>query len=211
MTKFKAINRLWLLGAILLGSASAQATTLLGMDIDQIAIQAELIFEGEVIERRALQDDNSGIINTFVTFRILDVLKGNARGDTLELKFAGGEFEGQIVEVSGSVLPALNESGIYFVESATEDMLNPLLGWTQGHFKISVEEGERRIYSAQSKPVIQVQGMSGVPAAIKARRPLIQGKDGVAAGVLTEESSAITVNRALTVDQFKQRIRGMIE
>ena len=210
MKKFKLISDLWLSAILLLGSITAQATTLLGMDIDQIANNAELIFEGEVIKRTALQDSNSGIINTYITFRVIDVIKGSASGDTLELKFAGGEFAGEIVEVSGSVLPALNETGIYFVESATRDMLNPLLGWTQGHFTISTDEGERRVFSAESKPVIQVQAMSGVPAAIKAPRALIQGKDGVAAGVLTE-SSALTINRALTVEQFKQRIRAMIE
>jgi hypothetical protein len=210
MTKFKVIALLWAISALMLGSAAAQATTLLGMDIDQIANQAELIFEGEVIERRAFQDSSSGIINTYITFRVVEVIKGSASGDMLELKFAGGEFAGDIVEVSGSVLPALNESGIYFVESATEDMLNPLLGWSQGHFTIATDEGERRVFSADSKPVIQVQPMSGVPPAIKAPRALIQGKDGVAAGVLTQ-SSALTVNQALTVEQFKQRIRGMIE
>lgn len=210
MTTFKTIGRLGLAGACLFGSILAQATTLLGMDIDQIALQAELIFEGEVIERRAQQDSSSGIINTYITFSVLDVIKGDAGGETLELKFAGGEFAGQTVEVSGSILPALNETGIYFVESATRDMLNPLLGWTQGHFTISNDEGERRVFSAQSKPVIQVQAMSTVPIAIKAPRALIQGKDGVAAGVMTE-SSALSTNQALTVEQFKQRIRAMIE
>jgi hypothetical protein len=210
MTKFKAIARLWAISALIWGSNAAQATTLLGMDIDQIVNQAELIFEGEVIERKAFQDASSGIINTYITFKVVEVIKGSAGGGTLELKFAGGEFEGNIVEVSGSVLPALNESGVYFVESATEDMLNPLLGWTQGHFKIATDEGERRIFSADSKPVIQVQPMAGVPTAIKAPRALIQGKEGVAAGVLTQ-SSPLTVYQALTVEQFKQRIRAMIE
>ncbi len=210
MHRFNTLKGLWLASCLLFSPSALQATTLLGMDIDQIAKQAELIFEGEVTERRALQDSNSGIINTYITFRVLDVIKGNAVGDTLELKFAGGEFAGQIVEVSGSVLPALNETGIYFVESATQDMLNPLLGWTQGHFTISTDAGERRVFSAASKPVIQVQPMAGVPAAIKAPQALIQGKDGVAAGVLTQ-SRALRSNQALTVDQFKQRIRSMIE
>ncbi len=206
----KTIRYFWVTAVLLFTPVPLLATTLLGMDIDQIANQAELIFEGEVLERRVLQDSSSGIINTYITFRVIDVIKGSAAGETLELKFAGGEFNGEIVEVSGSILPALNEVGIYFVESATQDMLNPLLGWTQGHFTVAVEDGERRVFSAVSKPVIQVQAMSNVPVAIKAPRSLIQGKDGVAAGVLTE-SSALRANQALSVDQFKQRIRDMIE
>lgn len=206
----KTIRYFWVTAVLLFTPVPLLATTLLGMDIDQIANQAELIFEGEVLERRVLQDSSSGIINTYITFRVIDVIKGSSAGETLELKFAGGEFNGEIVEVSGSILPALNEVGIYFVESATQDMLNPLLGWTQGHFTVAVEDGERRVFSAVSKPVIQVQAMSNVPVAIKAPRSLIQGKDGVAAGVLTE-SSALRANQALSVDQFKQRIRDMIE
>ncbi|MEC9223176.1 MAG: hypothetical protein VYE56_04730, partial [Pseudomonadota bacterium] len=50
-----------------LSGFNLSATTILGMDIDEIANQAELIFEGEVLVRETRQDNNTGIINTYVT------------------------------------------------------------------------------------------------------------------------------------------------
>lgn len=195
---------------LFLSSSLATATTLLGMDFDQIAKQAELIFEGEVIQSKSLRDDNSGIINSYITFQVNDVIKGEFTGDVVELKFAGGSFEGEIVEVSGSVIPKLGETGIYFLESASADMLNPLLGWSQGRFLILEDEGVRRVHTSESKPVTQVQSVANIPASIKAPQALIQGKEGIAAGVVVQ-ASALTSNQALSVDEFKGRILEMIE
>ena len=103
------------------------ATTILGMDIDEIANQAELIFEGEVLVRETRQNNNTGIINTYVTFQISDIVKGEFNGDSIELKFMGGTFQEQTVHVSGLTIPSEGEHGIYFVESLNLDLINPLL------------------------------------------------------------------------------------
>lgn len=190
-------------------SFCASATTILGMDIDEVAQQSEMIFEGEVIQSQALEDTASGIINTYVTFRVTDLVKGDFAGDSLELKFAGGELNGQIVEVSGSTLPKLGEMGIYFVESISEDMLNPLLGWSQGHFILKNENGERRVHTVNENPVTQIQSVAEIPLAIKAPVELIQDKEGVAAGVTVQTRALTTVN-PMTADEFKRQIRGML-
>ena len=197
-------------GCCALFSISTLATTLMGMDIDDVAERAELIFEGEVIDSQAQLDSNSGIINTFVTFRVIDLIKGDLGGSSLELKFAGGEFNGEIVEVSGSTLPMLGETGIYFVESASKDMLNPLLGWSQGHFLIKNESGQRRVHTVRDNPVTQIQSVSAIPLAIKAPKLLIQNKEGIAAGV-TARSRTLTGNQALSVADFKRQILDLIE
>lgn len=197
-------------GCCALFAISASATTLLGMDIDDIAERAEIVFEGEVINRQAQLDNNSGIISTFITFRVIDLIKGDLGGNSLELKFSGGELNGEIVEVSGSTLPKLGETGIYFVESASRDMLNPLLGWSQGHFLIKTEGGQRRVHTVSDNPVTQVQSVSAIPLAIKAPKGLIQDNEGIAAGV-TVQSRALTNGQALSVDDFKRQILDLIE
>lgn len=189
---------------------AAQATTIIGMDIDELAKRAEFIFEGEVIQSHALENMSTGIINTYVTFNVIDLIKGDSVGNTLELKFAGGELNGEIVEVSGSTLPKLGETGIYFVESIHEDMLNPLLGWSQGHFLVKTENGERRVYTVGDNPVTQVQSVSNIPRTIKAPTALIQDKEGVAAGV-TVQTRALTTNDAISVEVFKREIIEMVE
>lgn len=191
-------------------SSSGIATTILGMDIDKLVKDAEFVFEGEVILHETRQDSNSGIVNTYVTFKINDVLKGDYSSDLIELKFAGGTFNNQVVEVSGLVIPKDGEQGIYFVESTSRNLLNPLLGWSQGHFLIQEVLGERRMRTIDQKPVIQIQAVSSIPPSIKKPQALIEGNGDVAAGV-NVDISGLPTERGLTVDEFKDSILELIE
>ncbi len=193
----------------LLQGSFVHATTLLGMDIDAVAADAELIFEGEVIQRETRLDQNSDLINTYVTFRVIDVIKGDYSGDSLELKFMGGAFDGQMVEISGLVMPTEGEQGIYFVESLNTDMINPLLGWSQGHYLIVDDEGVRRMSTVEHLPVVDVQSVTAIPLTIKKPQTVIEGNADAATGVMTEES-ALQIDRALTVDEFKSRIETIL-
>ena len=201
----------FLLALLLAGSiAPASATTLLGMDIDQVVAGAELVFEGEVIAVNP-QQDTAGSISTYITFAIREVIKGDYDAATLELKFMGGMVNGRMTEVTGLQQPALGEQGIYFVESISEDMVNPLLGWSQGHYLIQEDEdGTRRITTNEQAPVVAVQPMSRVPAAIRKPRALVQDDSVAATGVATEQSP-LMIERAMTVDQFKASIRELAE
>ena len=180
--------------------STVSATTILGMDIDRVVADAEFVFEGAVISSETRQDSNSGIISTYVTFQINDV----------ELKFMGGVFNGQIVEVSGMRIPEMNEQGIYFVESMSRDLINPLIGWSQGHFIIHDDNGTRRISTAGDQPVLEVQAVSSIPRSIKKPLSTVEGNSDIAAGVMTE-SSPIMIERALTVEEFKSRISDLLE
>ena len=190
--------------------STVSATTILGMDIDRVVADAEFVFEGAVINSETRQDSNSGIISTYVTFQINDVIKGDYSGDSVELKFMGGVFNGQIVEVSGMRIPEMNEQGIYFVESMSRDLINPLIGWSQGHFIIHDDNGTRRISTAGDQPVLEVQAVSSIPRSIKKPLSTVEGNSDIAAGVMTE-SSPIMIERALTVEEFKSRISNLLE
>jgi len=191
-------------------ATGTNATTILGMDIDKVANDAELIFEGEVILHETRQNSNTGIIHTYVTFTVHDVVKGDFSADTIELKFAGGTFMGQIVEVRGLEIPKEGENGIYFVESTSRDLLNPLIGWSQGHFIIEQELGERRVRTIDRQTVTDIQSVSSIPSVIKKPQAIIEGDGDVAAGVLVD-SSSLSIERALTVEEFKNRILDLLE
>ena len=191
-------------------ATGTNATTILGMDIDEVANEAELIFEGEVILHETRQNSNTGIIHTYVTFTVHDVVKGDFSADTIELKFAGGTFMGQIVEVGGLEIPKEGEDGIYFVESTSRDLLNPLIGWSQGHFIIEQEFGERRVRTIDRQTVTDIQSVSSIPSVIKKPQAIIEGDGDVAAGVLVD-SSSLSIERALTVEEFKNRILDLLE
>ncbi len=189
--------------------SSASATTVLGLDIDKVVADAEFVFEGAVINSETRQDSNSGIISTYVTFLINDIIKGDYSGESVELKFMGGAFNGQIVQVSGMRIPEMAEQGIYFVESMSRDLINPLIGWSQGHFIIVDDNGTRRISTAGNQPVIEVEAVSAIPRSIKKPQSVVEGNTDIAAGVMTE-TSPIMIERALTVEDFKSRIADLL-
>ena len=101
------------------------ATTILGMNIDEVAQGAEIIFEGKVVEHNVREND-MGMIVTYVTFRIEELIKGEYDEQLLELKFTGGRLDEQIMEVSGLRIPSPNEEGIYFVESVNRNLVRPV-------------------------------------------------------------------------------------
>ena len=105
-------------------------TTIQKLDIDDVVMKAELVFEGEVLTHEVRVDSSSNLINTFVTFLVVDVIKGSNQIDTLELKFAGGSLNEETVRVNGLSIPQPGEQGIYFVESTS----NELIIWVAPNF-----------------------------------------------------------------------------
>lgn len=191
--------------------AVSLATTLLSMSIDEVTDNAELIFEGEVIDHVVRRESGSGLIHTYVTFRVRDVIKGDFPGDSLELRFTGGQYQGEIVAISGLSIPEIGEQGIYFVESSTEPLLNPLLGWSQGRYPIEQkQDGQRLVNTAAGTPIIDIQPVSRVPTAIRRPQALIEGETNAATGVVADQSP-LSVERALSVEEFKQRIRALLD
>jgi hypothetical protein len=198
--------------SVLANSKSLFATTVLKMDIDQIAIKAELVFEGEVILRESRREPNSGIINTYVTFSILDVIKGSYGANTIELKFAGGSIGNEVVEVNGLLIPVEGEQGIYFVESINRNLITPLIGWSQGHFIVQEENGRRIVYTVDNRPVTDIQSVSSIPPAIKKMSSVIKSDSDVATGVLVgENQEVITLEEPLLVEELKSRVLEMIK
>ena len=190
----------------------ATATTIMGMDIDQVTNGSELIFEGEVILRKILRASDSGTINTYVTFSIFDVVKGDYEGNTIELKFAGGSIGNESVNVNGLRIPEEGEQGLYFVESITRDLINPLIGWSQGHFIIQEENGLRGVYTLDARAVIDIQSVSSIPLAIKRLSTTIKSDSDVAAGVSVGKSRTnIAEEKPLLIDELKHRILEMIK
>lgn len=194
---------------IIVWSSIGFATTLQKIDIDQVAKEAALIFEGEVLTHEIRNESNTGLISTYVTFLILDVIKGEHVTKTIELKFAGGTINGETTEVNGSTIPESGEQGVYFVESTSENLLNPLVGWSQGHFIIKELDGERVIYTNRHNPVVDVQSVSSIPPSIKRPNATLEEISGAAAGVLIDNGDKIR-RRGLQVNELKSEILEMI-
>ena len=191
---------LWLLCLVPLVS---QSSSIRRMSMEEVAAQAELVFEGRVVEKRVIHRPGSRTLRTEVTFEVIDVLKGGLDERKLTLSFLGGEADGRKLEVSDLRIPAVGEQGIYFVEARDRKLVNPLVGWHQGHYLLHREAGTGRA---------QVRTLDGRPVfGISRKGPsVISGisRSGGAAGVLVQPRKPLEM--PMDAAQFKQRIRELM-
>lgn len=195
-------------------SALAGASTLLRVSVDELTQRAEFVFEGEVVSVQAQRSGARGMISTFVTFNVIDTIKGSASVESIELKFLGGNLEGERLEVNGSRIPELGERGVYFVESLTQDLINPLLGWSQGQYLIQTEDGVEQVTSVNARPIVSVAAprsaaaaASGTATARSAARLRVAAEPTVAEGL---NAGVIGSDEGLSPRAFKQQIRALL-
>ncbi|MBC8386398.1 MAG: hypothetical protein H8E09_00995 [Gammaproteobacteria bacterium] len=151
------------------------ATNIVQVDTTYLTNKSELVFEGEVVSTRSEQVA-SGYIYTYVDFMPTDVLIGTRQaGVIIALRFPGGAVGDVQLDV-GSIIPTLGERGIYFVESLSKHLVNPLLGWSQGHFKI---QSDSTLMAGNNQVVI------GVVKEDSDNRSSIALSNGIAKGVMT--------------------------
>lgn len=207
-------------------SALAGASTLLRVSVDELTQRAEFVFEGEVVSVQAQRSGARGMISTFVTFNVIDTIKGSASAESIngnastnsfasiELKFLGGNLEGERLEVNGSRIPELGERGVYFVESLTQDLINPLLGWSQGQYLIQTEDGVEQVTSVNARPIVSVAAprsaaaaASGPATARSAARLRVAAEPTVAEGL---NAGVRGSDEGLSPRAFKQQIRALL-
>jgi len=109
------------------------------------------------------------------------------------------------LEVTDMLVPQVAERGIYFVESLSAPQVNPLVGWSQGHFLIEPQAGGAAgVLTATHEPVLAVDA-APVTAALNTF------SKGVAKGVVVQESlSAQAASRPLTAEEFKRSVRALV-
>ena len=188
-------------------AAPARGSTILEVGLDEMLDEVEFVFVGEVINVVARETASGTSIHTYVTFRILEAIKGHHPQDTIKLRFLGGEVGDLKLKVSEMHLPALGEKGIYFVESLGRHQVNPLLGWSQGHLLVvSDENGVERVLSRDRRPIIAVESDAVTQGRALRVRSLSKG---VARGLVVGESAKVT--RGLSAKEFKAQLRRKLE
>ena len=178
-------------------AAVSSFPAVLSVSLEQMSTASQLIFEGEVIGTASHFNTNETSIHTYVTFRVVDVVKGTRNRPEIMLRFLGGTVGEVSLDVSESTLPELGERGIYFVESLERFQVNPLYGMDQGHFLI-FESAGRRIMTTRNGRVITSLSPDAPPAADGLSK-------GSARGLALDEAAAAA--SGVTVFQFKQAVR----
>lgn len=198
------------------------ATSILKIHLDDMLSKSELVFEGEVLSLESRWNTKKTFIRTYINFRIDDVIKGNYSSQTITLSFAGGEVDEMSLQVSGMEYPSVGEKGVFFVEQLNTPQVNPLIGWSQGHFRISKDlSGTERVLSENRKPILglqqfQPQSSQARSANVRTWTPFSEGvAEGLKLGQDNEPMSNAMDKRAF-ISSLKQRMerlksRGSVE
>ncbi len=176
--------------------------------MDEMLQQCQFVFEGKVLALDA-KENSQKRIHTYATFKIQDIIKGEYSGDTITLSFLGGTVGDVTMSVSDMKVPQVGEHGIYFVESLERSQVNPLYGWSQGHFLVQSDDtGMDRVMTSNEQPVTEVVKDTYVEQmnSIQKTDPLLS--KGVASGVKFAPKD--NNNKGLTVEEFKKILREKI-
>ena len=179
------------------------ATSVRQLTFAELCDHSDLVIEGRVVAAEAREDGLGGGIGTYIRIEVLDRLKGPDVGAELELRFAGGTVAGHSLTISDLRIPEVGEVGIYFVESLRERHINPLVGWSQGHFLELVDEqtGLPRVFTPDKRAVLGV----GSSASSLPQRQILSG-DGTALEVQVAAARGPS-QAAMSAIDFKTLVR----
>jgi hypothetical protein len=162
--------------ALLAGVVAASSTTVIPPTFDELVSQAQVIFQGEVADRRSEWETTAQgrSIITRVTFSVANVLKGQA-GAAVQLTFLGGTIDGTTLTVSDMPQFLVGDRDVLFV-SPDLHSVSPLVGFVHGRFRIvrdavtgadevRTHDGQR-FGSGQSTAPLRLSGALQTPGAL---------------------------------------------
>lgn len=124
---------------LLLAAGVARATVLVTLTLDELVAASEVIFTGTVTE--AFTNVEGDLVYTTLRFDVDSVVVGELDDRPLELRFLGGTSGELKTEILGQYMPAIGARGLFFVDDSMRDLVNPLTGWSQGHFPLIDVDG----------------------------------------------------------------------
>jgi hypothetical protein len=188
------------LPASYLNAASVRAVSM-----DELVQQSQFVFEGTVTGIEARENDRKRI-HTYVTFKISEIVKGQYTDNVITLRFLGGTVGDNSMSVSDQRIPQVGEQGIYFVESLDRFQVNPLYGWSQGHFILERDlSGTQRVMTNRGLPVrgvIDNKQSNKIAADDENTQPL---SNGVTTGIMVDTEK--NVENGMKADDFKTILR----
>jgi hypothetical protein len=196
--KYSAIWMALLLMPISYGNASSVRE----VSMDEMLQQSQFVFEGTVTAIEA-RENSQKRIHTYVTFEIKDIIKGEYHSNIITLRFLGGTVGDVTMTVSDMRLPQEGEHGIYFVESLERFQVNPLYGWSQGHFIVERDAtGSERVTTNRRLPITGVMDYMPDEQMTPGKERIQALSKGVVRGLAVAQEK--NNNKGLTVDEFKR-------
>lgn len=174
-------NRITWLACVLLAAAAAQATTLVRMDLNELASAASTIARVRCLGNEARVE--GGEIWTFTRFEVQETLKGSAPRE-ITVRLLGGRINGLASTVDGVPRFREGEEAFLFLQPTRSGDLS-VTSWVQGTFRIERDHMKQELVT---------QDTSGLSVFDPATRQFRAG------GI-----------RRLPIEEFRQQVRAAVE
>ncbi len=141
---------------LLLAVGSAAASTVIGLSVEDQARLSSFVVVGEVVGQRGVIHETQGI-ETAVTLRVTDVLKGDVRrGEAVTFHTRGGEVNGEISEAVGEAQFRSGQKVLVFVESVEGRLYT--LGLSMGAWTVNEDRHGAMSFTRALQDDLQVIG-----------------------------------------------------
>jgi len=153
----KTLNLLTTLAALLVGSVSLNATTVIPPTFEQLVDQAQEIFQGSVtkVDSQWIGEGADRHIVSYITFEVKDALKG-APGKSYTMRAFGGTVDGETMMIGDGPKFEVGDEDIVFVENNGSQVV-PLVGLMHGRFHVRKDQsGKAMVTTNEDKPLRNV-------------------------------------------------------
>ena len=198
-----------LITLLIVSVSDGGASSVREVSLDEMLQQSQFVFEGKVLTSVATEDSPKRIY-TYVTFEIVEIIKGEYPDNIITLRFLGGTAGELTMTISDMLVPQIGEHGLYFVESLERLQVHPLYGWSQGHLIVERDEtGIDRVMTNRRQPFTLVESNSPeaqVSPYDKSVQPL---SHGIARGLIVEQKGQ--ENKGYAIKEFNNILKERLK
>lgn len=131
--------------AVLLLAATAQATIVKSVSVEEMAKTADVIVVGEVLSRTSSWNDAKTRIYTVTRVRVGEAIKGSTGGAEIQIRQIGGTLDGLTQQIVGNAKLAEGEEVLVFLDRDETLPFHYVVGMAQGKFSIDRKSGIARV------------------------------------------------------------------
>jgi hypothetical protein len=153
----KARRAVPVIAALVLAAGAAQGSTVVGLSVEDQARLSEMVVVGEIVAQRGVDHGKNGI-ETAVTLRVTDVLKGDVRiGQAVVFHTRGGQVGSEISEAVGEAVFQSGQTSLVFIERVGGRLYN--LGLSMGAWDVLDDgAGSRTVVRALQDGLVVIGG-----------------------------------------------------
>ena len=124
----------------------AIAASVRELQLDEIVTTATVAFEGTCTGNRTERDPSTGMVVTYTTFSVKDVLKGNVQATHVIKQIGGGMPDGETAfRVVGIPSFAVGEDYVVFLAGVSSAGFSSPIGLSQGKFTVQQRANRKTV------------------------------------------------------------------